>query len=241
MGLRSDGRGSGELRPVTIETGYLKECEGSVLIQVGNTKLICSATLEESVPPFLKGMKGGWVTAEYAMLPRSAKRRIPRERRGVAGRHQEIQRLIGRSLRAVCDLDVLPQVTFILDCDVIQADGGTRGAGITGSFCALHEAVNCFMKKGVIQMSPLLDFCCGVSVGIVDGEVLLDLTQEEDSRADVDLNLALTGNLEMAEIQGTAEGKPFSQAKLSQMIELAKKGASQLIKAQREALSELLV
>ena len=240
MSSRLDGRKPDELRPVRIETGYLKDCEGSVLIELGKTKLICSATLEETVPPFLKGLKGGWVTAEYGMLPRSTAKRIPRERRTVAGRHQEIQRLIGRSLRAVCDLEALPQVTFILDCDVLQADGGTRGAAITGSYCALHQAVNHLLKKRVLQTSPILDFCCGVSVGIVRGDILLDLTQEEDSRADVDLNLALTGSLEMVEIQGTAEGAPFSEEELSRMIELAKGGASQLIEAEREALSGLL-
>ncbi len=241
MNPRSDGRKADELRPVRIETGYLKDCEGSVLIELGNTKLICTATLEESVPPFLKGMKTGWITAEYAMLPRSTAKRIPRERRRVAGRHQEIQRLIGRSMRAVCDLDALPQVSFILDCDVIQADGGTRGAAITGSFCAVHEAVSRFLAQGVLQSSPIMDFCCGVSVGIVDGEILLDLAQEEDSRADVDLNLALTGNLEIVEIQGTAEGRPFSDKELTRMLDLAKKGAARLVEAQREALSELLV
>lgn len=241
MGSRLDGRRADELRPVRIEPGYLKDCEGSVVIELGSTKVICSATLEETVPPFLKGLKGGWITAEYAMLPRSTARRVPRERRRVAGRHQEIQRLIGRAVRGVCDLNVLPQVTFILDCDVVQADGGTRGAAITGSFCAVHEAVNHFLARGELQSSPFLDFCCGVSVGIVDDEILLDLSQEEDFRADVDLNLALTGSLEIVEIQGTAEGRPFSEGELSKMLDLAKKGAAQLIEAQRNALSELLV
>lgn len=236
MDSRQDGRRPDELRQVRIETGYLRDCEGSALIELGQTKLICSATLEQSVPAFLKGMEGGWLTAEYGMLPRSVKDRVSRERHRSHGRHLEIQRIIGRSLRAVCDLDLLPQVTLLLDCDVIQADGGTRVGAVTGAFVALQQAVDNLMRRGVLNISPILDFCCGVSVGIVRKEKLLDLTQEEDARADVDLNISFNGRLEILDIQGTAEGRPFSNQELDELVELAQKGASKLIETQREAL-----
>lgn len=209
--MRSDGRKSDELRPLTIETDVMKYAEGSAIIKAGNTHVICSATVEESVPPFLKDSGSGWVTAEYSMLPRSTHTRSRRDasKGRVNARAQEIQRLIGRSLRAVIDLDKLSERSIIVDCDVLQADGGTRTASITGAFVALHQAINGLLEKGLLEENPIKDFVAAVSAGIIDAEPMLDLCYEEDSKADVDMNIVMTGSGELVEVQGTAEGAPF--------------------------------
>lgn len=239
---RTDGRGFDTLRKVTITRDYMKYAEGSCLIELGNTKVICTASLQEDVPPFLKDTDTGWITAEYGMLPRSTQERMPREaQRGkIGGRTHEIQRLIGRSLRAVCDLAVLSERTIWVDCDVIQADGGTRGASITGSFIALADALNKMKKDALIKKLPIKDFVAATSVGILDGEAVLDLTYEEDSNADVDMNVIMTGEGKLIEIQGTAEKEPFSEEQLKNLLELAKKGIAQLINIQRNLLKEIL-
>src|SRR5512143_3159388 len=218
--MRFDGRKPGDLRPVKITRNYIKHAEGSVLIEVGDTKVLCTATLEESVPPFMKGKGKGWLTAEYGMLPRSSGQRIRRESTAgkVGGRTHEIQRLIGRSLRAVMDFAYLGERTFWMDCDVIQADGGTRTASITGAYIALCDAVHLAMNKGLIQKNPITDRLAAVSVGIVRGEPLLDICYAEDSNADVDMNVVMTGDGKIVEIQGTAEAEPFSKAMLDELL-----------------------
>lgn len=236
--MRIDGRKTDELRSIRITRNYLKGVEGSALIEMGNTKVLCAATVQESVPPFLKGKGTGWVTAEYAMLPRSSAQRIARERSKVGGRTHEIQRLIGRSLRAVVDRGRLGERSVLIDCDVIQADGGTRTASITGAYIALAEAVRFMHKKKMISEEPLLDQLAAVSVGIVDGKPMLDLCYEEDSQAEVDMNLVMTGAGGIVEVQGTAEGEPFSKAQLARLLALGEKGIKALIKKQRESLGK---
>lgn len=234
--LRTDGRKADELRRVKIIHNYLKTAEGSVLIEVGDTRVICTATLQDSVPPFLKGTGRGWVTAEYSMLPRSSSERIQRERGKVGGRTHEIQRLIGRALRSVVDMDALGERSILIDCDVIQADGSTRTASITGAYIALVLGLRHALKKGLIETIPVVDRLAAVSVGIVNGRPLLDLTYKEDSEAEVDMNLVMTGSGGIVEIQGTAEGRPFSKPDLERLIKLGEKGIKQLIKKQDEAL-----
>jgi len=235
---RLDGRTPQQLRPVTFQRGYTRYAEGSVLVAFGETRVLCNATVEEKVPPFLKGEGRGWVTAEYAMLPRATHTRSPREatRGKIGGRTHEIQRLIGRSLRAVVDLEKLGERTIQIDCDVIQADGGTRTAAITGSYLALVEAISGLQAAGLLAVNPLRDSVAAVSVGVVDGVPLLDLNYGEDSRAEVDMNLVVTGDGRFVEIQGTAEAEPFSNAQFDALRELGLSGCRQLALLQREAL-----
>ncbi len=238
---RVDQRQPADLRPVTIHRGYLKNAEGSCLIEVGNTRVICAATVEEKQPLWMQGKTSGWVTAEYGMLPRSTHKRTPREatRGGQGGRTQEIQRLVGRSLRAVTDMNALGPRMISIDCDVIQADGGTRTASITGAFIALVDAFEHLRKQKIITKLPVRDFVAATSVGFVSGRALLDLTYEEDSRAEVDMNVVITGRGEMVEVQGTGEGSTFSEAQLNEMLALAKQGISSLMKFQRQALKDV--
>jgi len=219
-----------------IVRGFLPDAEGSVLIEVGSTRVICTATVQDSVPPFLRGQGTGWVTAEYGMLPRSSPQRIERERRGPGGRTHEIQRLIGRSLRAVVDMAVLGERSILIDCDVIQADGGTRCASITGSYVAMALALSRLQKAAVLERSPLTDSVAAVSVGIVDGRVVLDLPYEEDHRAAVDLNLVMTGSGRFVEVQGTAEGAPFTDRELRRLVDLGRTGIERLTLLQRRTL-----
>lgn len=234
--MRVDGRKADELRRVKITRNYIKSAEGSVLIEMGDTVVICTATVENTVPPFLKGQGTGWVTAEYAMLPRSSAQRIQRERGKVGGRTYEIQRLIGRSLRSVVDMNALGERSILIDCDVVQADGGTRTASITGAYVALADALRLMKKQGLIDKVPLMDHLAAVSVGIVDGKPLLDLCYAEDSEADVDMNLVMTGKSAIVEVQGTAEGEPFTKAELGALLSLGEKGIRALIRKQKEAL-----
>ena len=236
--MRDDNRSNQGLRKVTIKKDFLKYAEGSCLIEVGNTKVICSASVEDGVPPFLRNTGKGWVTAEYGMLPRSCQSRIAREssRGKVGGRTQEIQRLVGRSLRAVVDMPALGERTIWIDCDVIQADGGTRAASITGAFVALADALKKIQKEGLIESLPLTDYVASVSLGIINEKIILDLAYEEDSKAEVDMNVVMTGKGRFIEIQGTAEGEPFTKKDMDSMLEIAKKGIEKLIKKQKEAL-----
>lgn len=235
---RSDGRAADQIRPVKITRKFTRYAEGSVLIEVGNTKVICTATIEDKVPPFMKGQGKGWVTAEYAMLPRSAPVRIPREsaRGRVAGRTYEIQRLVGRALRSVVNLEGLGERTVIIDCDVIQADGGTRTASITGSFVALIDALSSLLKKGLLDSLPVTEYLAAVSVGKVDGDILLDLAYDEDSAAGVDMNVVMTESGKFVEVQGTAEGKPFTKSEFDTMLKTARIGISKLVASQKKAL-----
>ncbi len=235
---RIDGRDAKELRKVSIKRGYLKYALGSCLIEMGNTKVVCSASLDEKVPRFLKDSGKGWVSAEYGMLPASCTERIQREvsRGHVGGRTHEIQRLIGRSLRAVVDMAKLGERAIWIDCDVIQGDGGTRTAGITGSFVALCDAVQKLLKNGTIAQNPIKDHVAAVSVGIVDGSPVLDLCYEEDAKADVDMNVVMTGSGRLVEMQGTAEHEPFSEKDLQALLGLAKSGISELIAYQKTIL-----
>jgi len=229
------------MRTVNIVPNFIAMAEGSALIEVGNTRVICTASVEESVPAFLKGAGKGWITAEYSMLPRSTLTRTPREasRGRQSGRTHEIQRLIGRALRAAVDLTRIGERTITLDCDVIQADGGTRTASITGAFIALGLAVGKLLEAGTLKKSPVRDFVGAVSVGIVEGNVLLDLCYEEDSRAEVDLNFVMTGSRKIVEIQATAEQHPFDDAQLKHMMELAGTGVQSLIERQKAILQQL--
>jgi len=236
--VRSDGRGADKLRKVLITRNYLKFPEGSCLIELGNTKVICTASVDESVPPFLRGSGTGWVTAEYGMLPRSCGTRIPRGKD--SGRTYEIQRLVGRSLRAVTDMKYLGERSIWIDCDVIQGDGGTRTASITGSFVALADALSKLKKNGLISKIPLKDFVAATSVGILNGNPILDLNYEEDSQADVDMNVVMTGNGEFIEIQGTAERKPFSKEQMDGLMVLGKKGIADLIDIQKNLVKDIL-
>ncbi|MBN4054262.1 ribonuclease PH [Nitrospira defluvii] len=239
--MRLDGRKEGALRPLKITRNFLKDVEGAVLIEMGDTKVICTATVEDRVPPFLRDKKRGWVTAEYAMIPRSSKDRISREssRGKVGGRTQEIQRLIGRSLRSVIDMKALGERTLWIDCDVIQADGGTRTAAITGSFIALVDALRDLKEKGGIKKLPVRDFLAAISVGKVDGTLLLDLAYAEDSKAEVDMNVVMTGQGKYVEVQGTAEGDPFQKEELDGLLVLASDGIRELIEQQRALLGDL--
>ncbi|MBI2399996.1 MAG: ribonuclease PH [Deltaproteobacteria bacterium] len=229
--MRTDGRTPADLRPVKVTRGYLKFAEGSVLIEMGDTKVICAATVEERVPPFLMGKGKGWMTAEYSMLPRSSQKRIQRESSAgkVGGRTHEIQRLIGRSLRAVTDLSALGERTIYIDCDVLQADGGTRTASITGAYIAVYETLSALVKKGVISSIPLVDSVAAVSVGIVGN-------YDEDSTAEVDMNIIMTGSGKFVEVQGTAESEPFSKDSLSELISLASNGIAELAVIQKNSL-----
>ncbi len=234
---RIDGRSKTQLRPVRLTVDYLDYAEGSVLIETGNTRVLCAASVEEKVPPFLEGKGQGWVTAEYNMLPRATHTRSPRERDGkVSGRTQEIQRLIGRSLRAVVDMNALGPRTITIDCDVLQADGGTRTASITGAYVALHRACSLLMQRGVLAVHPVRTAVAAVSVGVVDGEILLDLCYAEDSHADVDCNIVMTAEHEFVEVQGTGERNVFSRATMDALITLAEQGITELLAIQQKYL-----
>ncbi len=237
--MRADNRASDEMRTVRIQTGYLMTAEGSALIEVGNTRVLCAATIEAGVPQWLRGSGRGWVTAEYGMLPRSTATRTPREsaKGRLSGRTYEIQRLIGRSLRAVVDLEALGEQTVILDCDVLQADGGTRTASVTGAFVAMAIALRQLVEFGSLARSPLKDYVAAVSVGIVDGRPLVDLTYEEDSRAEVDMNVVMTGSGRFVEVQATAEQQPFDDSQLHQLLALARNSIQRLIEIQKQILA----
>jgi ribonuclease PH len=236
--VRVDGRAADELRPVRLRTGFLKHAEGSVLIEVGDTQVVCTASIEERVPPFLKDSGKGWVTAEYGMLPRSTNTRMEREaaRGRVGGRTHEIQRLIGRSLRAVTNLEALGERSVWIDCDVLQADGGTRTASITGAYVALVLAVSGLVENGQVAASPIRGAVAAVSAGVVDGVECLDLCYAEDSKAEVDMNFVMTDAGRFVEIQGTAEARPFARAQADRMSELAWSGIRQLLELQKAAL-----
>jgi ribonuclease PH len=236
--MRKDNRALDSIRQIKIKKGFIKYAEGSCLIEAGNTRVICTASLEDGVPIFLRGKGQGWITAEYAMLPRSCDKRVQREssRGKIGGRTHEIQRLIGRALRSVVDMKKLGERTIWIDCDVIQADGGTRTASITGAFVALGLCLKHMKRHAIINEIPINDYVAAVSVGISGPDVLLDLDYDEDSKADVDMNVVMTASGNFIEIQGTAEGDPFSDTQLKKMIEAAKKGIKQIIKEQKEAL-----
>ncbi len=233
---RADGRTAEELRPIELETGFLEHAEGSCLATAGRTRVLCAASVESKVPPFLVGTGRGWITAEYALLPRSTHTRTPREVARPRGRTQEIKRLIGRALRAVCDTDALGERQIVVDCDVIQADGGTRTLAVTGGFCALRLAVDWLLERRMIERDPVIEHVAATSVGKVAGELLLDLSYEEDSQAEVDLNLAMTESGRIVEIQATAEGMPFTPDELVRMQELAARGVAELVRHQHQAL-----
>jgi len=236
---REDGRRNDQIRPVTIEPGFLKFAEGSCLITVGDTKVVCAASVEEKVPPFLKGSGSGWVTAEYAMIPRSCRTRNIREasKGQLGGRTMEIQRLIGRALRSVVDMKLLGERTIWVDCDVIQADGGTRTASLTGAYVSVVYAATWMMNQGMIRKNPVIDMMAATSVGIVNGEILLDLQYSEDSMAAVDMNVAMTGGGKFVEIQSTAEGLPFSREEFNRLLTLAQQGINDLFEIQKSALA----
>ena len=236
--MRSDGRGPSQMRPVTITPNFIPHAEGSVLMEIGRTRVICTATTEETVPPFMRGSKRGWITAEYSMLPRATESRTPREASigKKSGRTQEIQRLIGRSLRTSVDLDRLGERTIWVDCDVIEADGGTRTASITGAFVAMVQAMNTLVADKAIKGVPLRSSLAAVSVGIVKGTPMLDLNYEEDSSAEVDFNVVMTNAKEFVEVQGTAERQPFSRQRLDELLALAEGGIIELIEAQRQVI-----
>ena len=237
---RADGRAWDELRPIKITPGFQSFAEGSALIEVGKTQVLCSVSSNDRVPNFLKGGGSGWITAEYAMLPRSTVSRTPRDSAGkVAGRNQEIQRLIGRSLRAITELAALGERTLIVDCDVIQADGGTRTAAITGSYIALYQALQNLASIGIISDIPVKTALAAVSVGIVHSYMMLDLCYDEDCNAEVDFNVVMTSEGNFAEIQGTAEGKPFTKESIDSLLSLAEKGIKQLFEAQQVALEAI--
>jgi ribonuclease PH len=238
--MRPDGRSIDELRNILITAGFLNTAEGSVLIEMGGTKVICTASIENRVPPFLKDQNRGWVTAEYSMLPRATPVRTIRESSAgrIGGRTHEIQRLIGRAMRSVVDLAALGERTIWLDCDVIQADGGTRTASVTGAFVALKLAVRYAMERGLIERQPVNDYVAAVSVGIVDGEPRLDLSYLEDSNAEVDMNIVMTGTGKFIEVQGTAETQPFDRKRLQSMLDFAETGIKKIIDIQKSALGE---
>jgi len=235
---RVDGRAYDELRPIKIIPGYQSFAEGSALIKLGRTHVLCSVSVEERVPNFLKGSGTGWLTAEYAMLPRATVTRTQRDSAigRVGGRNQEIQRLIGRSLRAVADLDALGERTLTVDCDVLQADGGTRTAAITGAYVALYKAMETLQNMGIISMIPLKSAVAATSIGIVNNYMMMDLCYDEDAQAGVDFNVVMTSKGEFVEVQGTAEGKPFNKQAIDDLLSLAEKGIRQLFQAQQEAL-----
>jgi len=239
--LRSNNRRFDEIRPINITRNYIKYAEGSTLMQMGDTKIICTASVEDKVPLFLRGTKQGWISAEYSMIPRANQIRNVRDsiKGKVSGRSSEIQRLIGRSLRAVINLNELGERTIWIDCDVIQADGGTRTAAIIGSFIALNDALNYLKAEGQLDNISIKDYVGAISAGIVDGEMILDLNFEEDSHAQVDLNMAMTEKGEIIEIQGTAEGKPFSKRNLQELIKLAQIGIKKVIEIEKEILGDI--
>ncbi|MGI6220968.1 MAG: ribonuclease PH [Coriobacteriales bacterium] len=236
INTRSFGRGADGLRPVKVTRNYLENAYGSCLIECGNTRVLCAATIEDTVPSWMKGKGRGWVTAEYAMLPAATSKRTPRETNGRKGRSQEIQRLIGRSLRAAVDMKVLGEATVTLDCDVIQADGGTRTASITGAWIALHDALETWKNAGRIKANPIVSQIAAVSVGMVDGRVLLDLDYHEDSRAEIDMNLVMNANGEFIEVQGTGERATFNRGRLDSLLDVGEKGLYELLQIQRDAL-----
>ncbi|QLD33699.1 ribonuclease PH [Mannheimia varigena] len=238
--MRPNNRQAHQVRDIKITRNYTRYAEGSVLIEFGETKVLCNATVEESVPRFLKGQQQGWVTAEYGMLPRATHSRTQREatKGKQGGRTMEIQRLIARSLRAVVDLKALGERTITVDCDVIQADGGTRTASITGACVALHDAMNKLVANGTLKTNPMKGLVAAISVGIVEGEALCDLEYVEDSNAETDMNVVMVEDGRLVEVQGTAEGEPFSHEELLTLLDLAKQGISQLVDAQRKALAE---
>jgi ribonuclease PH len=233
---RVDGRRYDQLRPVRLEMGYLDHAEGSCLATAGGTRVLCAASVERRVPPFLSGSGQGWVTAEYGLLPRSTHTRSAREEGKPRSRSQEIRRFLGRSLRAVCDMSALGEQQIILDCDVLQADGGTRTLALTGGFCALKQAIDRLLKQGLVARDPLIEYAAATSVGIVDGEVLLDLAYEEDSRADTDMNLVLTESGRIVEIQATAEHVPFTFEQFGRLHDLAAQGIRELVRLEHEVL-----
>ena len=238
MSQRIDGRRPDQLRPVSIERGFMKHAEGSALIKMGDTHVICTASVENRVPHFLVGKNTGWITSEYAMLPRSTHTRNERETRGTKGRTQEIQRLIGRALRAVIDLKKLGSRTLWIDCDVLQADGGTRTASISGAYVAVVDAIDKLKNEGSITKNPLGDSVAAVSVGIIDNTPLLDLCYAEDATAEVDMNIVLTGQGNFVEVQGTAEGNPFTFDQMQHLIALGQKGISEITQLQRDVLAQ---
>src|ERR1044071_2192358 len=239
--MRTDGRKMAQLRPIKIMPSYIKTADGSVLIEMGDTRVICTAKLEDRVPPFLRNSGKGWITAEYGMLPGSSLVRIGREwaRGKIGGRTHEIQRLIGRSLRAIADLKSLGERTVWIDCDVIQADGGTRTASITGAYVALVEAVQKWIAQSILAANPIRDAVAAISVGIIEGKIMLDLAYDEDSRADVDMNFVMTGTGKFIEVQGTAESAPFSKSQMEKMAELAEQGIRELLKSQKKVIAGL--
>lgn len=236
--MRHDGRKVNELRKITIDPFYLSTVPYSVLISMGNTRVLCCATLDKGIPNWLRGQNKGWVTAEYGMLPRCSNERIQRERKTVSGRTQEIQRLIGRSLRASIDLVKLGERQIMIDCDVIQADGGTRTASVTGGFVALNILINDLLMKGELKENPIIENVCAISAGIVDGEAVIDLDYKEDSTAEVDMNMIMTASMKLVEVQGTGEGKTFSRTELDSILTLGEKAVPQMIKMQNQALAE---
>lgn len=240
--IRLDGRAADQLRPVKITRGYMKYAEGSCLIEVGDTRVICTASIEEKVPLFRKGSGSGWVTAEYGMIPRSCQTRTAREvtKGSAGGRTMEIQRLVGRAIRSVVDLDALGERTIWLDCDVLQADGGTRTASVTGAFVAFIEAASELKREGVLKKIPITDTLAAVSVGVVQNTEILDLNYAEDSNASVDMNIVMTSAGRFVELQGTAEGIPFSRNRLNRLLELGEKGVGELIVKVKESLSGIL-
>ena len=237
--MRPSGRAPHQLRPVRFTRGFTKHAEGSVLVEFGDTRVLCTASVEEKVPPFLKGKGQGWLTAEYGMLPRATHTRSDREaaRGKQSGRTQEIQRLIGRSLRAVVDMSLLGERTIQFDCDVLQADGGTRTASITGAYVALRDAIDGLVRRGLLPASPLRDAVAAVSVGMFEGVAVLDLDYIEDSGCETDMNVVMTGTGGIVEVQGTAEGKPFSRSEMTAMMDLAHAGIGELVALQRAALA----
>ncbi len=238
--MRPDGREPDECRPITFERDFTKQADGSVLVRCGGTVVLCTATVDEDVPRWMKGSGKGWVTAEYGMLPGSSNERIRREAAAgkQSGRTQEIQRLIGRSLRAVCDMQALGERQVLVDCDVLQADGGTRTASITGGYLALHDALSRVVQRGGLKAHPLREGLAAISVGIVGGVALLDLPYVEDSTAEVDMNLVMTESGRFVEVQGTAEGLAYSRDELNQLLDLGEKGIRELIALQKELLAE---
>jgi ribonuclease PH len=238
--MRPDGRASDDLRPVTFERDFTEMAAGSCLVSFGQTRVLCTASIDEDVPRWMRGRGSGWVTAEYSMLPGSSPERIRREVKDghPSGRSQEIQRLVGRALRSVCDMMLLGERQVIVDCDVLQADGGTRTASICGGYLALHDALARLVAQGVIGAHPLTAFCAAVSVGVVDGVPVLDLPYVEDRRAEVDMNVVMTSEGRFVEVQGTAEGQPFTRGELDSMLGLAEKGIGEIVDLQREMVAE---
>jgi len=237
---RADGRAIDELRTVRFERDFTVFAPGSVLVSMGRTRVLCTASVEERVPPWMRGSGKGWVTAEYSLLPGSTAERVTREaaKGKQSGRTQEIQRLIGRSVRSVCDMTALGEVQITVDCDVLQADGGTRTASICGAYVALHDALTRMVRKGTLRVHPLTDAVAAVSVGVVDGVCMLDLPYEEDSRAEVDMNVVMTGSGRFIEVQGTAEGMPFSKGELGEMLSLAEHGIAKILDAQAAVIAD---